>query len=129
MKYRYVMNGMFIAKGRTYEIQVPFPHLREKKELAKLDGAVACYKFTNVVKPCIEIINKCSKGQIAIYDWTTFKRNGGYIKKLKEEKENNGFIYSDKDFLDTDETFEDLISKDFEDIYIDDEAYWIDEVY
>lgn len=147
MKYQYIMCGMVDpTNGELYEINIPSPFLYDSEEEAKHDSGLS-YRFCMLDKnegPLVVIFGgedyelAEENGQKYLKTWVTgnvlktytydeFKAAGGYIRKLKPEFKNCGFIDSDTDFLDTDETFTDI----FPNIvggklyYIDNEAYCI----
>lgn len=68
--------------------------------------------------------------KVSPYTFEQFKKSGGYIRMLKPECKGRGFIDGNTDFVPTEKTFADI----FPDIqpkklyYIDNEAYWIDEL-
>ena len=145
MKYRYILSGMFRSQhGNYYEINIPAPWIRDSKEQAEADDGCG-YKFipNEEQKPVVAVfptekfclasdkksLNVWTEGKpIATYDFDTFKREGGYIRRLKDEKEGCSFINGETDFEDTDETFEALLPDIQGKVYIDDEAYWIQEI-
>jgi hypothetical protein len=139
------MSGMFTSEqGRTYEIDIPSPYIRNSEKEAMGDGGFG-YRFipNENGKPIIGIYsseefelaeNKQSLAiwvvgnPIATYDWETFRVNGGYIRKLKEEREGSCYIDGNTDFEDTSETFDMLFPNIQKKEYIDDEAYYIQEI-
>lgn len=145
MQYRYIVSGMFRSQhGKYYEINIPAPYIRDSKERAEKDDIYG-YRFipNEEQKPVIAVfpaekferasnkksLNVWTEGEpIATYDFDTFKREGGYIRRLKDEKEGCSFINGETDFEDTDETFDALFPDIHGKVYIDSEAYWIQEI-
>lgn len=149
-KYRYFMSGMFCpTDGEEYEINIPSPFLRDSKKEAMGDGCYG-YRFVwliNAKGPEIIIyknenfevvddgnekyLKQWVEGSVLkTYTFEEFKEAGGYMRMLKPEIKGSGYIDGNTDFLDTDKTFRDV----FPDMqkqklyYIDNEAYWIEEV-
>lgn len=145
------MSGMFNpTDGNEYEINIPSPVIHGSKEEAMADGNFG-YRFIQIDKsvgPVIVIfenenfkVTTDEKSQSCIEQWVEgeivgtytfeqFKKSGGYIRMLKPECKGRGFIDGETDFVSTEKTFADI----FPDIqpkklyYIDNEAYWIDEL-
>lgn len=149
-KYRYFMNGMFFpTDNEEYEINIPSPFLHDSEAEAMADGQFG-YRFIlldDAIGPQIVVfekesfnfgkeddkkyVNQWVEGSvIKSYTFDEFKEVGGYIRMLKPEIKGTGFIDANTDFLDTDKTFRDVYPNMQKQklYYIDNEAYYIEEV-
>ena len=136
-KYRYFMNGMFLATdGKEYNIDIPSPFSYDSQEEAMSDAHFG-YRFVKSKndEPCILVFKNetCSKvgdgknailrvhveNLIKIYDFSEFKKLGGGIHIYIDV--NRGFIEVSKTFKELFPTME--TGKLY---YIDNEAYYID---
>lgn len=149
-KYRYFMNGMFFpTDNEEYEINIPSPFLHDSENEAMVDGQFG-YRFIlldDAIGPQIVVferesfnfgkendkkyVNQWVEDQvIKSYTFEEFKEAGGYIRMLKPEMKGIGFIDANTDFLDTDKTFRDVYPNMQKQklYYIDNEAYYIEEV-
>ena len=147
-KYRYFMSGMFCGTdGEEYEINIPSPFLRDSESEAMADGSFG-YRFLwddTINKPVIVVFEKENfavvkeNGQrylnqwvegnsLKIYSFDEFKKEGGYIRKLKPEIKGSGYIDGNTDYLDTDKTFVDIFPNMQKQklYYVDNEAYYIE---
>lgn len=147
-KYRYFMCGMFDGTdGNTYDICIPSPFARDSKSEAMKDERFA-YRFASfdAEGPLLIVFDeeyfeaaeengkkelRCwvSKNVIAKYSFAGFKKNGGYIRQLKQEAKGK-FIIDDSDFIETDKTFADVFPNIEQGklYYVDDESYSVEEV-
>lgn len=147
MKYRYFMCGMFIGTdGNRYDICIPSPFLRNSKGEAMKDENFA-YRFwaTDSAEPMLiafanehfEPMNngkmqlKCwiDKNVVGAYTFEEFKKNGGYIRQLKQSSRRK-YVTDESDFVDTDKSFADVFPNMEKEklYYVDGEAYKISEV-
>lgn len=149
-KYRYFMSGMFSGTdGEEYEINIPSPFLHDSKEDAMRDDNFG-YRFLlldNQTGPVIVVyenekfevvkenkhtyLNQWVEGNVLdVYTFEKFKQEQGFIRMLKPEKKRCGYINGETDFLDTDKTFKDVFPNMQKQklYYIDNEAYWIEEI-
>ena len=139
----------FPTDGEEYKINIPSPFLHNSKDEAMSDGSLG-YRFILVddaIGPQIAVfrnekfeaatdngkkyLKQWVEGDIiALYTFEDFKKMNGYIRMLKPERKNSGFIDGDVDFLDTDKTFNDVFPnmQKLKLYYIDNEAYYIEEV-
>jgi len=150
-KYRYFMNGMFEpTDGESYEINIPSPFIRDSEEDAKADGIfgyrfawiddirgpeILCYEGHNFAlekKDGERYIKDWVEGEcIKRYNYDEFIKENGYIRQLDPEvNKKRPFVIDEKDFIDTDKTFRDVFPnmKKQHLYYIDDEAYFINEI-
>lgn len=141
-KYRYFMNGIISpTDGEEYEINIPSPYLYNSKNEAMKAQSFG-YRFILLDKnvgPQIVIFENenlknenqaCVSGKpIAMYDFSEFKKLGGYIRMLKPECKCLAYIDGNTDFVDTEKTFVDIFPNMQEQrlYYIDNEAYYIKE--
>ena len=149
-QYRYIMNGMFCGTdGEEYEITIPSHLLYDLEDEAMRDESFG-YRFIlmddeigpeivvferenfEVVKDGDEkYLEQWVEGDvIKTYTFEEFKNAGGYIRMLKPELKNCGFIDSNTDFIDTDKTFKDIFPnmRKWKLRYIDTQAYYVDEI-
>ena len=74
---------------------------------------------------------KCwvDKNVVGTYTFEEFKKNGGYIRQLKQSSREK-CVVDESDFMETDKTFADIFPniKKHKLYYIDDEAYKISEI-
>ena len=149
-KYRYIMSGMFNpTDGNEYEVNIPSPFLHNSEKEAMRDGNFG-YRFVwfdDTKGPEIlvferenfEVIEEEDKkylkqwvegNVLKSYTFEEFKEAGGYIRMLKPECKGLGYINGETDFISTDKTFRDVFPNMTKQklYYIDDEAYYIDEL-
>lgn len=149
-KYRYFMSGMFCpTDGEEYEINIPSHFLHDTESDAMKDGnfgyrfvwfagdtepIIIVYEnedFTVVEDENRKYLKQWVEGCVVkTYTFEEFKNAGGYIRMLKPELKGYGFIDGNTDFLDTDKTFKDVFPNMQKQklYYIDNEAYYIEEV-
>lgn len=146
-KYRYYMYGMFDGTdGNRYAICIPSPFVRNSKGEAMKDENLT-YRFCTIdsVEPMLvafanehfEPMNngkmqvKCwaDKNVVGTYTFEEFKKNGGYIRQLKQSSKEK-CVVDESDFMETDKTFANIFPnmKKHKLYYIDDEAYKISEI-
>ena len=147
MEYRYFIYGMFDGTdGNRYDICIPSPFVRNSKVEAMKDENFA-YRFLAIdsagpmliafANEHFEPVNngkmqvKCwvDKNVVGTYTFEEFKKNGGYIRQLKQSSRGK-YVTDESDLMETDKTFADIFPnvKKHKLYYIDDEAYKISEV-
>lgn len=141
------MFGMFTGTdGNRYNICIPSPFVRDAEVEAMKDENLA-YRFCAIdsAEPLLvafanehfEPTNngkmqlKCwvDKDVVGTYTFEEFKKNGGYIRQLKQSSREK-YVTDELDFVNTDKTFADIFPnmERHKLCYIDDEAYKISEV-
>lgn len=147
IKYRYYMCGMFTGTdGNRYDICIPSPFIRDSRAEAMKDENFA-YRFLTIdsagpmlvafANEHFEPINngkmqlKCGadKDAVGTYTFEEFKKNGGYIRQLKQSSRGK-YVTDESDFVDVDKSFAGVFSniKQGKLYYVDDEAYFIGNV-
>lgn len=147
MKYRYFMYGMFDGTdGNRYDICIPSPFVRNSKVEAMKDENFA-YRFLAIdsagpmliafANEHFEPVNngkmqvKCGvdKNVVGTYTFEEFKKNGGYIRQLKQSSRRK-YVTDESDFVDTDKSFADAFPNMEQGklYYVDGETYKISKV-
>lgn len=146
MEYRYFTYGMFDGTdGNRYDICIPSPFVRNSKDKAMKDENFA-YRFLTIdlagpmliafANEHFEPMNngktqlKCwvDKNVVGVYTFEKFKKNGGYIRQLKQSSRRK-YVTDESDFVDTDKSFADVFPNMEKEklYYVDGEAYFIQE--
>ena len=75
------------------------------------------------------VVKHSNEGDTVLDCFAGFKKNGGYIRQLKQEAKGK-FIIDDSDFVETDKTFADVFPNIEQGklYYVDDESYSVEEV-
>lgn len=125
MEYRYFIYGMFDGTdGNRYDICIPSPFVRNSKVEAMKDENFA-YRFLAIdsagpmliafANEHFEPVNngkmqvKCwvDKNVVGTYTFEEFKKNGGYIRQLKQSSRGK-YVTDESDLMETDKTFADI---------------------
>lgn len=146
MKYRYYTCGVFDGTdGNRYDICIPSPFVRNSKvEAMKDENFVYRFLAIDSAGPMLiafanehfEPMNnskmqlKCwvDKNVVGAYTFEEFKKNGGYIRQLKQSSRRK-YVTDESDFVDTDKSFADVFPNMEKGklYYVDGEAYFIQE--
>lgn len=150
MKYQYVVSGIFSGTdGEEYEINIPFPYVRNTEVQAMCDGHSA-YRFILFDEDtgpelCIfegedfRAVNEGDQKYLKIwvkgnclksYNFDEFQKIGGTIRMLKPELKAVAYINGNTDYISTDKTFKDAFPnmQKMKPYYIDNCAYDIKEI-
>lgn len=150
MKYQYIMSGIFFGTdGEEYEINIPFPYVRNTEVQAMCDGRSA-YRFILFDEEtgpelCIfegedfKVIDKDNQKYLKIwpkgnclrsYNFNEFQKIGGTIRMLKPKLKMEAYINGNTDYINTDKTFKDIFPnmQKAKLYYIDSCAYNIKEI-
>lgn len=144
------MSGIFSGTdGEEYEINIPFPYVRNTEVEAMCDG-YAAYRFILFDEEtgpeiCIfegedfKVVDKDNQKYLKIwpkgnclksYNFNEFQKIGGTIRMLKPKLKMEAYINGNTDYINTDKTFKDIFPnmQKAKLYYIDSCAYNIKEI-
>ena len=150
MKYQYSMTGIFSGTdGEEYEINFPFPYVRNTEVKAMCDGhsAYRFILFDEETGPefCIfkgedfSVVNENDQKYLKIWvkgncfkshNFDEFQKIGGTIRMLKPELKMAAYINGNTDYVNTNKTFKNIFPnmQKAKLYYIDSCAYYIKEI-